>query len=197
MRCSTAAAVRHRPRTPKRADPVVPVRSTGLPTALSWSRRCDPRADSQYAVAPQEQVLPLPSALSLSEGACVPENYWTVWCNLFEPLTGNLLERPAEKTLLVHGGAGGPQGYGAEFHNCCRGLPGRRSRGLYGDGSIHELVIHGCAGCRMHFDWACAALRCNAERIFCCRAGGIRTDPDGSDHAIRVHGCLFALRRRP
>ena len=63
---------------------------------------------AEYAVAPQEQVLELPSGtLSLAEGAAVPENFWTVWANLFEPAFGNLLERPREKTLLVHGGAGG------------------------------------------------------------------------------------------
>ena len=28
-----------------------------------------------------------------------------VWANLFEPAFGNLLERPTEKSLLVHGGA--------------------------------------------------------------------------------------------
>jgi len=61
---------------------------------------------AQYAVAPQEQVLEL-ECLGLAEGACVPENFWTVWANLFEPATGNLLERPTDKTLLVHGGAGG------------------------------------------------------------------------------------------
>lgn len=62
---------------------------------------------AEYAVAPQQQVLELPDELSLEEGACVPENYWTVWTNLFEPTFGNLLENPSEKTLLVHGGTGG------------------------------------------------------------------------------------------
>ena len=47
-----------------------------------------------------EQVLGLPDALSLTEGAAVPENFWTVYANLFEPAFGNLLENPAEKTLL-------------------------------------------------------------------------------------------------
>lgn len=62
---------------------------------------------SQYAVAPQQQVLELPDNMSLAEGATVPENYWTVYANLFEPAFGNLCEKPEEKTLLVHGGAGG------------------------------------------------------------------------------------------
>ena len=59
---------------------------------------------AEYCVAPQQQVLMLPEELSLAEGAGVPENYWTVWANLFESAFGNLLERPAEKSLLVHGG---------------------------------------------------------------------------------------------
>lgn len=62
---------------------------------------------AQYAVAPQQQVLELPDELSMQQGAAVPENFWTVWANLFEPAFGNLFERPKEKTLLVHGGAGG------------------------------------------------------------------------------------------
>jgi len=62
---------------------------------------------AQYALAPQQQVLELPDNLSLAQGAAVPENFWTVWANLFEPAFGNLCERPEEKTLLVHGGTGG------------------------------------------------------------------------------------------
>jgi len=62
---------------------------------------------SQYALAPQQQVLELPDNLSLAQGAAIPENFWTVYANLFEPAFGNLCERPEEKTLLVHGGTGG------------------------------------------------------------------------------------------
>jgi len=62
---------------------------------------------SQYALAPKQQVLELPDNLSLAEGAAIPENFWTVYTNLFEPAFGNLCEKPEEKTLLVHGGAGG------------------------------------------------------------------------------------------
>mmetsp|Transcript_2588 Transcript_2588/g.3001 ORF Transcript_2588/g.3001 Transcript_2588/m.3001 type:complete len:474 (+) Transcript_2588:31-1452(+) len=62
---------------------------------------------AQYAVAPQQQVLELPSTFTLEEGAAIPENYWTVYANLFESEFGNLGENPSEKTLLVHGGTGG------------------------------------------------------------------------------------------
>ena len=44
---------------------------------------------SEWAVAPQEQVLALPEDMSLEEGAAVPENYWTVWANVFHPNFGN------------------------------------------------------------------------------------------------------------
>ena len=62
---------------------------------------------AQYALAPQQQVLELPDNLTLTQGAAIPENFWTVYANLFEPAFGNLCERPEEKTLLVHGGTGG------------------------------------------------------------------------------------------
>eukprot|EP00548_Thalassiothrix_antarctica_P001153 CAMPEP_0194136824 /NCGR_PEP_ID=MMETSP0152-20130528/6800_1 /TAXON_ID=1049557 /ORGANISM="Thalassiothrix antarctica, Strain L6-D1" /LENGTH=861 /DNA_ID=CAMNT_0038833627 /DNA_START=155 /DNA_END=2740 /DNA_ORIENTATION=+ len=63
---------------------------------------------AQYALVPQQQVLKLPNNLSLEEGAAIPENFWTVYCNLFEVGSfGNLSEKSEEKTLLVHGGAGG------------------------------------------------------------------------------------------
>jgi len=62
---------------------------------------------AQYAVAPQQQVLELPDGLTLAQGAAIPENFWTVYANLFEPAFGNLCESPGEKTLLVHGGTGG------------------------------------------------------------------------------------------
>jgi len=62
---------------------------------------------AQYALAPQQQVLELPDNLSLAQGAAIPENFWTVYANLFEPAFGNLCEQPEEKSLLVHGGTGG------------------------------------------------------------------------------------------
>jgi len=62
---------------------------------------------SQYALAPQQQVLELPENLTLAQGAAIPENFWTVYANLFEPLFGNLVETPEKKSLLVHGGTGG------------------------------------------------------------------------------------------
>ena len=59
---------------------------------------------AEYATAPTQTVLKLPDSLTLAEGAAVPENYFTVWRNVFSSRFGNLLESPQEKTVLVHGG---------------------------------------------------------------------------------------------
>lgn len=57
---------------------------------------------AEYAVAAEENCLPVPQALSLVEAAALPETYFTVWTNVFE--RGAL--QPGE-TLLVHGGSSG------------------------------------------------------------------------------------------
>eukprot|EP00929_Paragymnodinium_shiwhaense_P002831 TRINITY_DN103141_c0_g1_i1.p1 TRINITY_DN103141_c0_g1~~TRINITY_DN103141_c0_g1_i1.p1 ORF type:complete len:359 (-),score=49.06 TRINITY_DN103141_c0_g1_i1:244-1320(-) len=62
---------------------------------------------AEYTVVPLEQLLMLPDCLTLEQGAAVPENFWTVFVNVFMPDFGNLLKDASEKTLLVHGGAGG------------------------------------------------------------------------------------------
>ncbi len=57
---------------------------------------------AEYAIAPVECVLPLPSSLDLIDAAALPEALFTAWTNIAE--TGRL--KPGE-TLLVHGGASG------------------------------------------------------------------------------------------
>jgi len=57
---------------------------------------------AEYCTAPAAYCLPLPHGLSLLEGASLPENYFTVWHNVFE--RGRLQEG---ETLLVHGGSSG------------------------------------------------------------------------------------------
>lgn len=57
---------------------------------------------AEYALAPAECVLPLPSSLDLIDAAALPEALFTAWTNIAE--TGRL--KPGE-TLLVHGGASG------------------------------------------------------------------------------------------
>ncbi|WP_417728892.1 NAD(P)H-quinone oxidoreductase [Roseovarius sp.] len=57
---------------------------------------------AQYCVAPSLQCLPVPKGLSLLEAAALPENYFTVWTNVFE--RGGL---KAGETILIHGGSSG------------------------------------------------------------------------------------------
>jgi len=57
---------------------------------------------AEYCLADERHCLPVPRGLDLRAAACVPENYFTVWTNVFE--RGAL--KPGE-TLLVHGGSSG------------------------------------------------------------------------------------------
>ncbi len=57
---------------------------------------------AEYCAVPSLHCLPIPENLSLAEAAAIPENYFTVWSNVFE--RGNL--KPGEN-FLAHGGAGG------------------------------------------------------------------------------------------
>lgn len=57
---------------------------------------------AEYCTAPASHCLPVPADLTLAEAAALPENYFTVWSNVFE--RGAL---QAGENFLVHGGAGG------------------------------------------------------------------------------------------
>jgi NADPH:quinone reductase len=57
---------------------------------------------AEYCVAPAAHCLPLPEGLTLLEAASLPENYFTVWNNLFDRV-----HLAAGETLLVHGGSSG------------------------------------------------------------------------------------------
>src|SRR6267378_2298943 len=59
-------------------------------------------AYAEYCTAPAPQCLPLPKGFDMLRAAALPENYFTVWHNLFE--------RGALKTgeiVLIHGGSSG------------------------------------------------------------------------------------------
>lgn len=62
---------------------------------------------AEYAVAPLAQCLPLPTGMELVAAAALPENYFTVWSNVF--VRGQLGHGPngARETLLVQGGSSG------------------------------------------------------------------------------------------
>src|SRR5208283_4199884 len=57
---------------------------------------------AEYCAVPASNCLPVPKGLTLPEAAALPENYFTVWTNVFD--RGRL--RAGEK-FLVHGGGGG------------------------------------------------------------------------------------------
>ena len=62
---------------------------------------------AEYAVAPLAQCLPVPAGLSLVEAAALPENYFTVWSNVFERGQLGHGEAGVRETLLVQGGSSG------------------------------------------------------------------------------------------
>ena len=57
---------------------------------------------AQYCCAPTALILPIPEGVSISDAACIPETYFTVWSNLFMQAKLSAGER-----CLVHGGASG------------------------------------------------------------------------------------------
>jgi putative PIG3 family NAD(P)H quinone oxidoreductase len=57
---------------------------------------------AQYCTAPSGWCLPFPAGLSALEAASLPENYFTVWNNVFDRV-----HLTAGETILIHGGSGG------------------------------------------------------------------------------------------
>jgi len=57
---------------------------------------------AEYATCPADHALPVPDGLTLAQAAGLPENYFTVWTNVFD--RGRL---KAGETFLVHGGSSG------------------------------------------------------------------------------------------
>ncbi len=57
---------------------------------------------AEYCTVPAPQCLPLPKGFDMLHAAALPENYFTVWHNLFE--RGQLR---AGESVLIHGGASG------------------------------------------------------------------------------------------
>ena len=57
---------------------------------------------AEYCSAPASNCLPVPKGMSLLEAAALPENYFTVWTNVFD--RGRL---KAGEAFLVHGGSSG------------------------------------------------------------------------------------------
>ncbi|MGO9417200.1 MAG: NAD(P)H-quinone oxidoreductase [Syntrophobacteraceae bacterium] len=57
---------------------------------------------AEYCAAPASNCLPIPNGLTLIEAAALPENYFTVWTNVFD--RGRL---KSGEIFLVHGGSSG------------------------------------------------------------------------------------------
>src|SRR5258707_8186334 len=57
---------------------------------------------AEYCTAPAPQCLPVPKGFDMLRAAALPENYFTVWHNLFERGALKLGE-----SVLIHGGASG------------------------------------------------------------------------------------------
>ncbi|CAN5698270.1 NAD(P)H-quinone oxidoreductase [soil metagenome] len=57
---------------------------------------------AEYCTVPAPQCLPIPKGFDMLNAAALPENYFTVWHNLFE--RGQL---KAGESVLIHGGASG------------------------------------------------------------------------------------------
>jgi NADPH2:quinone reductase len=57
---------------------------------------------AEYVATPAAHCLPVPAGMGLSEAACLPETYFTVWSNVFG--RGRL---KAGERFLVHGGSSG------------------------------------------------------------------------------------------
>lgn len=57
---------------------------------------------AEYCTAPAAHCLPVPAGLALLEAAALPENFFTVWVNVFDTCKLSRGER-----LLVHGGSSG------------------------------------------------------------------------------------------
>jgi len=57
---------------------------------------------AEYCAVPAPHCLPIPKGLSLKEAAALPENFYTVWTNVFD--RGRL---KSGESFLVHGGSSG------------------------------------------------------------------------------------------
>jgi NADPH:quinone reductase len=59
-------------------------------------------AYAEYCVVPAPTALPLPKGYDMLNAAAIPENFFTVWTNLFDGV-----QLTTGDTILIHGGSGG------------------------------------------------------------------------------------------
>jgi putative PIG3 family NAD(P)H quinone oxidoreductase len=98
---------------PAGASPIVGLEISGEVLALGegvtrWQvgdRLCaltNGGAYAEFATVPEGQALPIPKGFSMLQAAALPENFFTVWTNVFQ--RGKL---KSGETILVHGGSSG------------------------------------------------------------------------------------------
>jgi len=98
---------------PPDASPILGLEAAGEVVALGAAVKglqlgepvtalCNGGAYAEYVTAPAGQCLPWPAGYDAVRAAALPENYFTVWANVFD--IGRL--KP-EESLLVHGGTSG------------------------------------------------------------------------------------------
>lgn len=98
---------------PRGASPILGLEAAGEVVALGAmasgfypghkvTALCNGGAYAEYVAVPAGQCLPWPYGFNALQAAALPENYFTVWANLFD--MGHL---SAGETLLVHGGTSG------------------------------------------------------------------------------------------
>ncbi|MGA1518594.1 MAG: NAD(P)H-quinone oxidoreductase [Burkholderiaceae bacterium] len=98
---------------PPGASPILGLEASGVVVAVgeavdTWQvgdqvcGLCNGGAYAEYVSVPAGQALPIPKGLSLLQAAALPENFFTVWTNVFA--RGGLT---AGESLLVHGGSSG------------------------------------------------------------------------------------------
>jgi len=98
---------------PSDASPIIGLEVAGKIVALGESVRDWRMGDivcaltpgggyAEYCTTPAAFCLPLPRGLSALEAAGLPENYFTVWNNVFDRA-----HLRAGETILIHGGSGG------------------------------------------------------------------------------------------
>ena len=57
---------------------------------------------AEYCVVPESQTLTIPTGVSFTQAAAIPETFFTVWANVFQ-----MGKAKAGETVLVHGGTSG------------------------------------------------------------------------------------------
>ncbi len=100
---------------------------------------------AEYCTTPAGFCLPIPAGLTLCEAAGIPENYFTVWYNVFDRV-----HLAAGESILIHGGTSGigltaiqlAKAFGATVYHD----GGQRGEGrvLQDDGRRPRVRLQGC-----------------------------------------------------